>query len=256
MHRFFVSPEHIQGPHVRFSEEQVHQIGRVLRMRPGDHVIVLDDQGWEYDVRLERLTRYEVEGRVLARRPATGEPRVRLTLYQALLKGQKFELVLQKGTELGVTAFVPLITARTVVGSLGGVRTNRWRRWQRIITEAAEQSRRGRRPTLTEALMFDQALLQAQQQNEMLLIPWEGADTEPLRRALQQQGPLPRSLGLFIGPEGGFEPTEIEQARQAGAIPVSLGPRILRSETAAIAATAAILYELGEWDGEVGPTSS
>ncbi len=253
MHRFFVPPERFHAGRVRFTDEQAHQIGRVLRLRPGDHVVVLDDLGWEHDVVLERITRRDVEGRIVARRPAGGEPHVRITLYQAMLKGQRFELVLQKGTELGVTTFVPVVTARTVVGSLSGVSAGKWRRWQRIVTEAAEQSRRGRRPSVEEPVLFDQALSRGVQAGETLLIPWVGPGSVPLRRALADLGvgdDLTRAMGLLVGPEGGFEPAEIERAQQAGAVPISLGPRVLRAETAAIAAVAVLLYELGEWDGK------
>ncbi len=250
MHRFFVPAEAIRETVVEFPEATAHQLARVLRMRPGDHVIVLDNSGWEREVVLEQVARRAATGRVVGKRLAEGEPRVKITLYQAMLKGAKFELVLQKGTELGVVSFVPVITSRTVVGSLGNVGANRLKRWRRIITEAAEQSRRGRLPTLQDALMFEHAISQAYRRGGRLIIPYEGETRQSLREALapNADGEHPFSISLFIGPEGGFSEDEIALAQQAGAFAVTLGPRILRAETAAIAATTAILYELGEWE--------
>lgn len=250
MHRFFVPANAIQNQRVRFPDHVVHQIGRVLRMRQGDRVVVLDDSGWERVVVLRRITRNSVEGEVVDKRLASGEPRVKITLYQSMLKKSNFELVLQKCTELGVVGFVPMITARTVVGSLGDISDSRWERWQRIITEAAEQSRRGRRPPLGDTQMLDHALSQAQRRGGTLLIPWEEEATHSLQQVLRpdEAGDRPFSVSIFIGPEGGFEEQEVARAKDASAIPVSLGPRILRAETAAIAVTAAVLYELGEWE--------
>lgn len=250
MHRFFVPADAIRETEVRFPEETAHQLARVLRMRPGDHVIVLDNSGWEREVVLEQVGRRSATGRVVGKRLAEGEPRVKITLYQAMLKGAKFEMVLQKGTELGVVSFVPVITSRTVVGSLGNVGENRLNRWQRIITEAAEQSRRGRLPALEDALMFEHAVSQAYRRGGRIIMPYEGESSLTLREALapNEEGERPFSISLFIGPEGGFEEEEVQLARQAGAAVVTLGKRILRAETAAIAATTAILYELGEWE--------
>ncbi|MDQ7030895.1 MAG: RsmE family RNA methyltransferase [Ardenticatenia bacterium] len=248
MHRFFVSPDRIHAGRVYFTEEQAHQIGRVLRLRPGNRVIALDDQGWEYEVVLERIVRHEVDGRIVARRPAHGEPHVHVTLYQAMLKGRRFELVLQKGTELGVGTFVPVVTARTVVGSLSGVSAGKWQRWQRIVTEAAEQSRRGRRPTVEAPLLFDHALSRGERAGEKLFIPWVGPGAMPARQALATLDDDVAAVGVLVGPEGGFAPEEVERARSAGAVPISLGPRVLRAETAAIVAVAVLLYELGEWE--------
>lgn len=250
MHRFFVSPNAIAGQTVTFPEDTVHQISRVLRMQPGDRVVVLDNSGWERVVELEAIGRRDAAGQVVDKRLATGEPQVKITLYQSMLKKSKFELVLQKCTELGVVSFVPVISSRTVVGSLGGVSENKLERWERIITEAAEQCRRGRRPTLEDAQMFNHALSQAQRRGGLMLVPWEEEDSRSLKDVLQpdEVGERPLSIGIFIGPEGGFEEEEVALAKEAGAISVTLGPRILRAETAAIAVTAAVLYEFGEWE--------
>ncbi|HBY93552.1 MAG: 16S rRNA (uracil(1498)-N(3))-methyltransferase [Ardenticatenaceae bacterium] len=250
MHRFFLDPEAIQATVVTFPQETVFQIGRVLRMRPGDRVIVLDNSGWEREVELTEIGRRHALGTVCARRRAKGEARTKISLYQAVLKGKKLEPVFQKCTELGVVEFVPTLSARCVVDSLEDLNQAKFERWRAIIREAAEQSHRGRLPELLPATLFGHALDQIRRFGGFTIIPWEGETRRSLREVLRGTGALGRPFGinLFIGPEGGFTEEEIERAQAQGAIPVTLGPRILRAETAGIAATAAILYELGDWE--------
>jgi 16S rRNA (uracil1498-N3)-methyltransferase len=234
------------------SGPQAHQIARVLRMRAHDKVIVLDNSGWEIETELVSVERGVVQGEVLRRRLATGEPRTKISLYQGILRSRYFELVLQKGTELGVVEFVPIIASRCTVSDLEVVDKKR-RRWEWIIQEAAEQSRRGRKPSLRPALLFPQACEQASHSKGLSLIPWEGDTGATLRDLLRQAPPgtevgkwPPLTINLLIGPEGGFARDEIRTAERYGLLPVTLGPRILRAETAGLAAAAAILYELGD----------
>ncbi len=245
MHRFFVPPEWIDGGRVALGGSLVHQIRHVLRLRPGDHVVVLDNSGWEWEVELTSVGPESVEGRVVHKGLATGEPRTKITLYQGALKGRNFELVLQKGTELGVVEFVPVISDRCVIASLDDVNKKR-ERWQRIILEAAEQSRRGRLPHLRPAMLFALACERAQRTEGLSLMPWEEASQHSLRRVLTSRRPF--SVNVFIGPEGGFSPQEVALAQGYGIVPITLGPRILRAETAGLAVVAAILYELGDWE--------
>ncbi len=245
MHRFFVPPAWIQANIVTITGPQAHQIARVLRMRPGERIIVLDNSGWEIETQLISVERDTVRGEVLHRRLSAAEPRTKISLYQSVLKGNRFEWVLQKGTELGVVEFVPLITERCILSEVGAVEKKR-QRWERIIQEAAEQSRRGRKPALHEPLFFPQGCERARQVGGLALIPWEEEEAVSLRQALSA-APL-FTVHLFIGPEGGFTPAEVDLARRYGLQPVTLGPRILRAETAGIAAVAAILFALGDWE--------
>jgi 16S rRNA (uracil1498-N3)-methyltransferase len=248
MHRFFVPPEWINGRQVTLSEDTAHQIRHVLRMGAGDRVIVLDDSGWEREVELSHVGQNVAMGYVVAERLAAGEPRTRISLYQGVLKAQKLEWVLQKGTELGLVEFVPLVCERSVVGDLEDV-DRKLGRWQRIIREAAEQSRRGRQPVLRPAMLFTQACQRAMRSGGLSLVPWEEEKAAGLKLALSAEsggGKRPFSLSLFIGPEGGLTLDEIKVARSYQVQPVSLGPRILRAETAGLVAAAAILYELGD----------
>ena len=143
MHRFFVSPSDISGNAVSFPPNLSRQISRVLRMSPGDEVAVLDDTGWEYTISLSAVAPTQAEGRITGRLRGSGEPDVRLTLYQAMIRPARFEWALQKCTELRVSRFVPIVTRRTTHGQRD-VSANRMERWRRIIREAAEQSGRSR----------------------------------------------------------------------------------------------------------------
>lgn len=244
MHRFFVSPNAIQRGRVLIQGQQAHHIRNVLRMTPGEHIIVLDDSGWEMEVELTEVEPYQISGNIIRRMLARGEPRVKVSLYQAMLKGDRFEFTLQKGTELGIVEFVPIITSRCVVANLDDIR-RKHERWERIIREAAEQSRRGRLPILEPATMFQQALERVRDAGGLTLLPWEDEIRTSLKRLLSS-APLPFSINLFIGPEGGFTEDEVRMAQAYGVRTVSLGPRILRAETAGIVAAAAILYEAGD----------
>ena len=248
MHRFFIPPEWINGQQVTLTEDVAHQIRHVLRMGAGDRLVVLDDSGWEREVELNRVAQNVVMGHVIGERLAAGEPRTRISLYQGVLKAQKFEWVLQKGTELGLVEFVPIVCERSVVGDLEDV-DRKLGRWQHIIREAAEQSRRGRRPVLRPAMLFAQGCQRALRSGGLSLAPWEEEKGASLKSALtagDEGDKRPFSISLFIGPEGGLTADEIKVARSYNVQPVSLGPRILRAETAGLVAASAILYELGD----------
>jgi 16S rRNA (uracil1498-N3)-methyltransferase len=250
--RFFISSEWINEGQVSLIEGTAHQIRHVLRMQVGDRLIVLDNSGWEREVELTRLTKNVVMGRVVEERLATGEPRTKISLYQGVLKAQKFEWVIQKGTELGLIEFIPVVCERSVVGDLEDV-DRKLGRWGRIIREAAEQSGRGRLPVLRPALLFAPACQRAKRSGGLALVPWESEKATSLKAALtagEEEEDRPFSISIFIGPEGGLTQDEIEAARGYGLQPVGLGPRILRAETAGLVAASAILYELGDLELE------
>ena len=211
----------------------------MLRLRSGAHIIVLDDTGWEYEVKLKTVESDEIEGAVLNRNLAAGEPRTKITLYQALLKGSNFELVLQKCTEVGVSEFVPMLCERCVAGEPDIKRLDRWKS---IIIEAAEQSKRGNLPVLQDLTPLNDA---CNSTNGLSLIPWEEEAIQGIGDILKTNQNAAK-VSIFVGPEGGFSPSEIEIARSRGIIPVSLGPRTLRAETAGLVATTITLYEYGD----------
>lgn len=243
--RFFVSSDLIRERTVLFNNAQAHQIRDVLRMRPGQEVIVLDNAGSEYRAALKEITRARVRGEIVERRSARGEPKTKIVLYPALLKADKFEWVLQKGTEIGIVEFVPLVTTRAIADKVG---KQKFARWTQIVTEAAEQAGRGKIPLLATLQSLADALASAQERGGMLLAPWEQESAQDLRRALSKSDAA--TIHLFIGPEGGFTEQEIEMAHARGAQSITLGPRILRAETAGLVAASAILYARGDLGSE------
>ncbi|MHC4740492.1 MAG: 16S rRNA (uracil(1498)-N(3))-methyltransferase [Planctomycetota bacterium] len=245
MNRFFISESDIQGERVVLDGDQAHQIFHVLRMKAGERITVLDNTGMEYEAVLTSVGKNEVSGRIESRRAGAGEPGVEITLYQSLLGREKFELVLQKCTEVGVSRFVPVVTQRSLVRDADAVTPKKLTRWRRIITEAAEQSHRSRIPELAEPMRFEEVLSESNTYDRYLVAsPHEQQTT--LQDALQGDKDRWKSVGLLIGPEGGLTEQETGAALEAGAVAVSLGRRILRTETAAIVAAALILYELDE----------
>jgi len=247
LHHFFVHPHVFSGDEVRLEGDLAHRLSRVLRLEASAAVVLLDGSGLEYETRLDVVGPQRVTGTVLGRRPGRPEPRVRLVLYQSLVKGERFDWVLEKGTELGVVAFVPLLSRRNVVRAALG-RQGRPERWRRVVREAAEQCGRSVLPEILPAEGLQDALSEAA---DLRLLPWEGEEALGLAAALRQARPALAAakrptVAVLIGPEGGFAVEEVALAREAGAQVVSLGRRILRSETAGIVAAAAVLYELGE----------
>lgn len=222
--------------------EDSHHLLRVMRAQPGHRFDVLAE-GTLYHCDLVTAEGGQALARILSREPAPGEPPVQITLMQGLAKGEKMEAVIQHGTEIGISEFVPVSAARSVVKLDSRKAGERVERWQRIAREAAEQCRRGAVPPVRPLLDWSAAAGQCAR-FDLALVPWEEGG-EPLRTVLEAH-PTARTLALFIGPEGGLTPGEVDLARERGARLVTLGPRILRTETAGLAAAAAILYAMGD----------
>jgi 16S rRNA (uracil1498-N3)-methyltransferase len=244
-HRFLVSPESVRGGQVSFSEAAARQMRRVLRLSVGDRVSAFDGTGTEYTVALVSLRDERALGSIEERRSLDSEPRLHITLCQALLPRDKLETVLQKATEVGVQAIVPLVTERSLVPA-NALDDRRFERWRRIIQEAAEQAGRAIVPTLQQPLPLSQAL--ALHRDEPALLAWEGEERLSIRQALAGLEERLRDgrLRLFVGPEGGFSSAEAASAQAAGALTVSLGPRLLRAETAGPVLAALALYQAGD----------
>lgn len=242
MHRFFLPPEAISQGQVRFPPPVARQIAHVLRLRPGEIVAVLDGQGLLHEVTLQHVARDEVSGKITATREASGEPSTAVTLYMALIKGERMEWAIQKATELGVARIVPMVTERTVIRE-ARLSEARLARWRRIAQEAAEQCERARVPAIAEPMAFAEACVDAAGA-DLAAIAW----AREARLTLDQvmAGREVSSLALLIGPEGGFSPEELVTACGHGMIPFTLGPRILRAETAAVVALALAMQALGE----------
>jgi len=226
LHRFFV--DDLEAP---LTGERARQVADVLRLAPGDRVILVKD-GEEAELELRRVTRAAVEGAVVARRPAAAEPRARVTLALPLLRGDRSEEVIEAVTQLGVSRIVPLVSARSVVTELSDRKRERW---QRIARESAETARRGRIPAIEAVATWDELFARLA---APVFVAWEEERALPLMRAIDG---ATDALSLVIGPEGGLAIEEVAIARSRGATTVSLGPRNLRSETAAVAAVAQVV---------------
>ena len=242
MDRFFVDPLQVTGDIVTFSPDQARQMARVLRLRPGQQVYALDDQGSYYLVELRRVAHMAAHGIILERLAADTEPRVRVTLWQALMRGAKWEYVLQKGTEVGIAAFAPVVTERCVALYEPERWDARQERWAAVLREAAEQSGRSRIPALRAPVSWEEAC-HTGEGLRLLLHP--SVQSVPLEAALAAHGDA-TTVSLYVGPEGGFTEAEVAQAEQLGITSVRLGPRILRTETAGMVAAAALFYALGD----------
>jgi len=250
MHRFFVAPDVLEHQPVVLTGEQAHQVRHVLRMRPGERATLLDNLGSAYEAGLVSYGDSVAQFEIIRRWSATGEPRTHITLHQAVLKGERFGWALQKGTEVGVSRFVPVVCERNVVDNLGAAEQKRGR-WERIIQEAAEQSGRARLPVLAPAQTFETVVQVKSSRlttsDPLRLMLWEEEGSIALRQALAGCNFAGGArIEVLVGPEGGFTAAEADLAKQWGALKVTLGPRILRAETAGVVAVAAILYEAGE----------
>lgn len=236
MHRFFLPLQSFHGATILFPDETARQIRRVLRLRTGEIVTCLDNQGSEYLVELSGVNEQAVTGLIREKRDVTSEPPVQLHMLLCLSQREKFEWMLQKCTEVGTTEFTPVLSSRSLVQNARSLE-NKHPRWGRIIQEAAEQSGRGKIPRLNEPCKFEAGLRQSANLSSICLLAWEGEKSLRLTDALKGQNPAP-VVSIVIGPEGGLSGEEAELAVNLGWKPVSLGRRILRMETAAVVAAA------------------
>jgi 16S rRNA (uracil1498-N3)-methyltransferase len=227
--RFFVNPTAISGDRFTVPASIAHQVSRVLRLRDGDELTLLDGLGGQARCRLEGGDCVVVE-----RRLAGGEPTHQLTVWQALLKGDHLEPIIRHGTELGIARFGLFVSERCVAREASPRRIERLRA---VAREAAEQSERGIVPPVDPPISYAEALKEAAPGSVLLFERHEG-------KRLTEMKPSP---SVFIGPEGGFSPDEVAAAERAGLAIAGLGPRILRSETVAVAVAAAILSRTGDF---------
>ena len=247
MPRFFVRQQQIEDDIIRLVGDDAHHIARSLRMAVGDALTVCDMQGNQYECVVERFDDDKaVDVRIVARSHADTEPKCKITLFQALPKGDKLDTVIQKAVECGVFEIVPFESERCVVRVKADAEERKTERRMRIAAEAAKQSGRGVLPNVSPTVSFDEMLKRASSATLKLLC-YEGDGTEPLGKVLSERmlknedGSYP-DVCVVIGSEGGFSLDEVAKAKQAGLIPVGLGKRILRTETAPLFALSCIVF--------------
>jgi 16S rRNA (uracil1498-N3)-methyltransferase len=242
--RFFVRRGAIQDGQVRFEGAEAHHLARVRRLRPGDVVEATDGAGAQYRVRLDALGPREARGTVLGPAPGRPESPLAVTLAAALLRGERMAWLVQKATELGVARIWPMVTARAVARPPAGARDQPPARWVRVAREATKQCGRGVAPVVEPVASLAAVLARAAEHDAAWLF-WEGAGAAPLVAPAGGARPPERVL-LVVGPEGGFTPAEVEEARAAGVPATALGPRVLRAESAALAALAVVQFLFGD----------
>ena len=238
MHRFYMTRDQLLGDSVRFSPAQARQILRVLRMGAGSCVLAFNGSGREWEVQIVTASRGEVTGRIVAEVRTPRESPLRIILLQALLKGDKMDYLVQKVTEMGVAEVVLLSTRRTVAQGSGKVA-----RWRRIALESAEQSGRLTIPGLRGPFPLEEYV--AEPTAGPAIVLWEGERGGTLAELLEKE-PHPAEIKIVVGPEGGLEPEEVTLLKRVGFVSVSLGPRTLRAETAAVAALAVLQHRWGD----------
>lgn len=243
MQRFFVTPDQVGEDKIRIQGSDVNHMKNVLRMRPGEEVMVSDGNNLQYRCRVEDYPEGEAVLAILKAGLVDTELPSRIYLFQGLPKQEKMELIVQKAVELGVCQVIPVQTRRCVVKLDAKKAAKKVQRWQQIAESAAKQAGRGYIPAVSEVMTFQEALAFSETL-DIRLIPYELADgMEGTRKILDEIRPG-QSVGIFIGPEGGFEKEEVGRAVEAGALPITLGKRILRTETAGIAVLSILMYRL------------
>lgn len=243
---FFVSPEQIRKPKIAITGPDAAHITSVLRLHPGDALVICDGRARGYRIRLGKINRQEVEGVIEEEFILETEPLAHLTLVQGLPKSDKMDMIIQKGAELGVREFIPLLAKRSIPRLGEDKIEKRVARWQKIALEAAKQCQRTRVPAVKEPVSLEKVLA-AMPAASLGIMPWEEEKDIKIKEILKKTSD--KNFFLFIGPEGGFEREEVELARTYNVSTVSLGRRILRTETAALAAITMILYETGDLGG-------
>jgi RNA methyltransferase, RsmE family len=238
MPRFFI--DYVPEERTVITGDDAWHIARSLRMQPGEELILCDSVGTDYNCEIERLTDEGVLVRVLNFCTTVAEPTVKVTVYQGLPKADKMDGIVQKSVETGAIRIVPVLTGRCVSRPDEKSASKKAARWQKIAEEAAKQSGRGVIPRVAELTGFREAIAEAAQNGEIILF-YEGGGSSIAELVGRQSA----AVSIFIGPEGGFERSEVDFALQNGAQVGTLGPRILRTETAPIAALAAIMLASG-----------
>jgi len=254
MHKFFTEPHNISEIEGKILGDDVKHIYKVLRLSEGEEVVLNNCEGIEYLGEIETITKSEVIVKIIKRLDINNESKVKVHLFQGLPKGQKMDLIVQKGTELGVSEFIPVTTARVDVKLKGEFK--KLDRLNRIALEACKQSKRSVIPQVKEVIDFNEAINELKKM-DLIIVPYENAEDfgiKTLVRKLERDNvdlDNINNVGILIGPEGGFEESEIDTLKEQGAYIVTLGNRILRTETAGFTATALIQYELGDLGGKL-----
>ncbi|MEE1312965.1 MAG: 16S rRNA (uracil(1498)-N(3))-methyltransferase [Lachnospiraceae bacterium] len=245
MYRFFVTPQQTGGESIIITGSDVNHIKNVLRMKKGEHILISDGVEREYECEIVQLQDDSVEAKILDVFGSAAELPAKITLFQGLPKSDKMEWIIQKAVELGVYEIVPVATKRAVVKLDSKKAKKKIERWNTIALSAAKQAKRGRIPEVKSVMTLKEAYNYAKD-FDGCIIPYEDARGMEHSRKVMSSLKEKRRIGIFIGPEGGFEEVEVEEAKMLGIEPVSLGRRILRTETAGMAVLSILMFQMEE----------
>lgn len=250
MHKFFVNKDKIIGSTAFIEEEDVKHIYKVLRLKTGEKVSINNCEGIEYLGEITEINKKQVLVKLIEKLSINNESPIDIYLYQGLPKSSKMDLIVQKGTELGVKEITPIVTARVVVKS----EINEFRkidRWNRIALEACKQSKRSLIPVINTPIEFKD-LIENLKKMDLIIVPYENEDGFGIKDVIPKINRNIKNIAVIIGPEGGFEESEIDKFKELEAYIVTLGPRILRTETAGFVCVSLLMYELGDIGGAGG----
>ena len=252
-HRFFIESNELNWQEKKAAitdPDQAYKISKVLRLRENDQIVLLDGKGIIYNAQISSFYQSGVQCRLLSRRSAGAEPTLKITIAQALLKGQRFDYALQKNTEIGVYEFIPITTERTVIRvEENGIHKNIDRktdRFQKIVKDASEQSERGIVPTVRDIVTLEELTKQNLSAYNLKLICLERTQTNGIKEVLNSIQDKIEKVLICIGPEGGFTDNEVKLLLLSGFISVSLGRRIYRSETVGPVITSILFFYFNE----------
>lgn len=242
MYHFFVETHQIGTEEIRIEGTDVNHIKNVLRMRPGEEILISSREGGDYFCRIEEIDSDYVSSKILEERDGNELP-ARIHLFQGLPKGDKMELIIQKAVELGIYRVIPVSMKRSVVKLDQKKADSRVKRWNAVSESAAKQSKRSLIPEVSHLMTYKDAVRQAEGY-DLILLPYESADGIEKTRKLIASAKPGTDIAIFIGPEGGFEDEEVDLAKENGAEIVTLGKRILRTETAGLCVLSALMLQL------------
>lgn len=256
MHKFFTPKENFSENEGRIVGDDVKHIYKVLRLVNGEKVVLNNCEGEEFLGEVKSVGKEEVIISILEKLDINNESEVKIHLFQGLPKSQKMDLIVQKGTELGITEFIPTLTSRVDVKLKGDFK--KLDRLNRIVLEAAKQSKRTIVPRVVEPISFEEVLSRINTM-DLMLVPYENAENFGIKTLFKEMKEKDididlksiKNIGILVGPEGGFEEEEIESLKEKGAYIITLGSRILRTETAGFVAASLIQYELGDLGGSI-----
>ena len=245
MSHFFITSDQITGNELTITGDDVNHMKNVLRMRSGEAFTAADENGMFYHCEVDVLDKQQVTAKILWKEEGSSELSSKIYLFQGLPKSDKMELIIQKAVELGAYQIIPVATKRAIVKLDAKKEASKLKRWQAIAEGAAKQSGRMLIPQISEVKTYGEALQMAQQL-DVNVIPYECARGMDGTREIFGNIKSGMSVGIFIGPEGGFEESEVEKAESLGVKPVTLGKRILRTETAGLTTLSILMYLLEE----------